>query len=277
MLLMITSHCAMGCEHCMQGAMPLGVDMLMETLTKALDFAAFFDPQKRIPLVLSGGEPTGHPHFGVFCKHISDAGWSFAVCSNGLWLRHGDVREAVLRVSELPGFGGMQVYTNASYYPHYAEVKALYSQHDADGELAKRKIMLDETPIRAMNDLGRAAKSARALADLEKHAYHQPCLVAHLLARQISDPQRFAETMALHGHFCTPLVDMNGFVHMSESRFCTDFGSVKRDAFGRIWERMRTENPCCRCRLGQRFLHERTEKMAQVRNVLGIDSFADVA
>ena len=59
MLNQITNMCHEGCRHCLQFSTPQGQHMTFETFKDAIKFGIFLDIKT---FVISGGEPTEHPH-----------------------------------------------------------------------------------------------------------------------------------------------------------------------------------------------------------------------
>lgn len=270
MLIQITNRCRMGCPHCMEDGRPDGRHMDSAMFDKALAFSLAVSANV---VVVGGAEPTEHLLFLDFCKKVSDAGLLFTICSNGMWLGDAAKERDVESLASLPGYTGMQVYSNPKYYRLFNEIVAAYRRNEA--RWAAAKAILDTSPIINMNDLGRAARCPAALEEMARHRYHQPCLTAHLAARQTGSFRDFCAVMCAQGHFCTPMIDIDGGFHASEAWMCQSFGNVATDSPDAVWERFRASRPCCKCALGRRFLEEQTPKMAAVRKILGFNKEGD--
>ena len=100
------------CPHCMDDATPDGG--LMDFNTTFLNALKFAKTSGGI-LVLSGGEPTEHPHFMDMCKEVSKWGFKFSVCTNGMWMFDQNQAYRFERIAKLSGFCSAQIYTNRIY------------------------------------------------------------------------------------------------------------------------------------------------------------------
>ena len=265
MMLQICNRCAMMCPHCLDDSTPDGGLMTQKTFDKALEFAAAV---KAGHLVVSGGEPTAHPDFLSFCRTISDVGLTFSVCTNGMWLGDEKGEWRMERVAKLKRFLGAQVYTNPKWYRLHDTTVRLYRQQES--RWTSLNVSLDTCEILNMQDLGRARTCKEAIAEIERHSYHNSCLMAHTLAVQTPGFPDLFKIMVSAGRFCTPLIDWEGKFHMSESWLCPSFGSVLTDTPDEIWERISHAKPCGGCRLYERFLSNDTPKMVRARELLGI-------
>ncbi len=259
MLIQVTNKCFMGCEHCMEDSRPEGKEMSPETFRKVLGFAQ--DIGNRI-FTISGGEPTEHSDLYGLLSLIPE-GFAFTICSNGMWLKDEAKRDMFERITELPGYAGTQVYTNKAWYREYDWVV----EHKSEYETFKG-VMVDIDAHIWMQDLGRARNSERAQEEVEKNPYYMSCCNTTLMARQISDPVQFSLMLNGAGHFCKPLVDPEGNIHISESRLCPTAGNVTTETSQEIWEKMRKFKPCLSCKGGKRFLESRDPKMIVVRRII---------
>lgn len=266
MLIQITNRCRMGCQHCLDDSRPDGGMMSRDTLDCAVRFALYCRTRH---VVVSGGEPTEHPDLVEFCRRISDAGLSFSLCSNGMWIGDAEAERRVEEISGLAGYAGMQVYSNPKWYRLHGETVAKFKARQ--DKWRKLQIVLDTTEIRNMLSVGRAGQCAEAMAAAHASKYHNSCLAACITAVQSDSPAQFSELMTMQAHFCTPMVDWRGDVHMSESWLCPSCGNVCRDDGERLWRGMRQFRPCGKCVGCRKYLSEDTPKMAMARRLLGQD------
>lgn len=265
MMLQICNRCEMMCPHCLDDATPDGGLMDRRTFDKALEFAIAV---KAGHLVVSGGEPTAHPDFLSFCRSVSDSGLTFSVCTNGMWLGDEKGEWRMERVAKLKRFLGAQVYTNPRWYRLHETTVERYRRQESRWQ--SLGVKLDTTEVLNMQDLGRARTCKEAIAEMERHRYHNSCLTAHTLAAQTPGFPDFFKIMVSIGHFCTPLIDWAGGFHMSESWLCQSFGNVITNTPDEIWGRISRSRPCGGCRLYNRFLSNDTPKMVRARELLGI-------
>lgn len=252
----------MSCPHCLQDSRPDGGLMDASTLDHAVTFALYCGT---LHVVVSGGEPTEHPDLAGFCRRISDAGLSFSLASNGMWIGDSAAERVVEEVARIDGYAGMQVYSNRKWYRLHGETVAKFKARQ--DKWRKLQIVLDTTEIRNMLSVGRASQCAEAMAAARASKYHNSCLAACVTAAQSDSPAQFSQLMTMQAHFCTPMVDWRGDVHMSESWLCPSCGNVCRDDGERLWQGMRKFRPCGKCIGGRRYLSE--PKMAMARQLLG--------
>lgn len=270
MLIQITNRCQEGCAHCMQNSLPDSPHMDINTFKKSLQFASFLNTQVYI---ITGGEPTEHPQFFEFCKlldnHIrkSKQKACFMVTSNGTW--YPALKDEVERLSKLKSYMGMQVYTNPKWYKD-----ADFIIEHRNGLQRIPKVILDSSDIRSMQDLGRARFNEQAQAEIDSSPYYMSCLNGHLMFIQASPMYRL-KGLVRPGLLCRPLVDFNGDVHLSESWLCPSFGNVNTDMMTTIFSNLQHSKPCCKCKLGRKFLASAEPKIIQAKGIIGIDNEQD--
>ncbi len=294
---MITNRCFENCPHCMENSNPEGKMMDGRTFHKAVLFAKYIGASV---VALSGGEPTTHPDFFKFCKSLNDEyKMPFTVVSNGTWcLNHwgsintdtllnmegkvdglierykyfGDAKIKIERqirrmCSDFKLFIGMQVYTNKLFYKDYDEIHGKKSFFDSFGG----KVILDESPIRSMKDLGRAKTCEIAQKMCDESRYNMSCLNSSLCAKQVNYPNLYGKTLERTAmHFCHPMVDFNGDVHLSESWMCQSSGNVVDDIFVTIWNNMVNFVPCGGCKDYQRFRRSLRPDIIKAKEILNI-------
>lgn len=286
MLIMITNRCFENCPHCMENSNPEGQMMDGRTFHKAVMFAKYIGSSV---VALSGGEPTTHPDFFKFCKALNDDyKMPFTVVSNGTWALphfgsldwegtsenlilqyHLDNEKVVRQIrrmcSDFKNFIGMQVYTNKLFYKDYDKIHEKKPFFDSFGG----KVILDESPIRSMQDLGRAKTCEIAQKMCDESKYHMSCLNSALCSKQVVYPNLYGKTLERAAmHFCHPMVDFDGFVHLSESWLCPHVGNVTRDLFDDIWENMLCYKPCGRCKGYKKFSESKDPKIVMARQIM---------
>ncbi len=265
MLIQITNRCQEGCEHCMQNSLPNGPHMDESTFRRALMFGKFLNARLYI---LTGGEPTEHPQFFEFCRmldrHLSKCKDKcfFSVTSNGMWFP--ELKDKVATLSKLPTFAGMQVYTNPKWYKNADHIIANQK------EIGKIEGVVVDTvdEIRSMQDLGRARFSEKAQKEVAENRYYMSCLNGHLLFKQMNTIHRMKDVLA-ENMMCKPLVDFKGDVHLSESCFCPSFGNVNTDMMTAIFNALQRGTPCCKCKLGQKFLESNEPRILKAKEIIG--------
>ena len=264
MLLQITNRCHMGCPHCLDDATPNGPIMTDETCRNAVSFAK--DSGERL-LIVSGGEPTDHPRFFDMCRIVSQSGLCFSICSNGMFMGDPKKEWQMEKVANLAGFCGGQIYSNPKWYRLHNQTIAKWNAQAPKWEMLH--LHLDTTDIRGMQDLGRAKNCPEAIAEAEASPYHNSCLASCTTLVQSEDSHEFFKLMFMQHRFCTPLIDVAGNVHMSESWLCPSCGNVNTDTRDMLWLKMRSFRPCGGCIGCKRYLTEDTPKMAAARRLLG--------
>lgn len=286
MLIMITNRCFENCPHCMENSNPEGQMMDGRTFHKAVMFAKYIGSSV---VALSGGEPTTHPDFFKFCKALNDDyKMPFTVVSNGTWALphfgsldwegtcenlilqyHLDNEKVVRQIrrmcSDFKNFIGMQVYTNKLFYKDYEKIHSKKSFFDS----FVGKVILDESPIRSMQDLGRAKTCEIAQKMCDESRYNMSCLNSALCSKQVVYPNLYGKTLERTAmQFCHPMVDFDGFVHLSESWLCPHVGNVTRDLFDDIWLNTQLFQPCGRCKGYKKFSESKDPKIVMARQIM---------
>ena len=264
MLLQITNRCRMACPHCLDDANPYAPHMTEETCRRAVAFAK--DSGDRL-LIVSGGEPTEHPQLFDMCRIVSQSGLPFSICSNGMWLGDPKKEWVMEKVCKLDGFCGGQLYSNSKWYRLHNETMRKWEASRAKWE--SMHLLMDNTDIRGMLDLGRARNCPEAIAEAERSPYHNSCLSSCITLAQSADSHDFFNLMHMQHRFCTPLIDVVGNVHMSESWLCPSCGNVNTDIRDVLWLKMHKFRPCGGCLGCKRYLSENTPKMVAARRLLG--------
>ena len=271
MLVMITNKCFENCPHCMECSNPNGKHMDIETFRNAIKFANSIGSNI---ITLSGGEPTTHPDFFMFCKALNNVYKKpFSVVSNGTWCLENSWNDDIPKIerqirrmcSDFKYFVGMQVYSNNLFYKDYDAIKSKEQYFKSLGE----KVNFDEEPIHSMQDLGRARTCDVAKKMCDESKYHMSCLNATLIAKQITNPKDYGKTIEMQAHqFCHPMVDFNGDVHLSESWLCQSVGNVNTDTFSDIWNNIKAYKPCGGCKGCKKFNESEDPRIVMARNII---------
>ena len=264
MLIQITNKCNENCAHCLQCSNPQGQHMSLITFKNALRFSQFLGVSSYI---ITGGEPTEHPEFIQFCDYLNEfirkskRVGAFSITSNGMWFP--ERVDEITRLAKLDNYVGMQVYTNPKWYKN---ANFILGHQNEIGRIPK--VILDTCEIRSMQDLGRAKISKEAQVEVANNPYNMSCLNGHLLFKQIDPVQKLDGFDRQPGVICKPMVDYKGDVHLSESNLCPSFGNVNKDRMIDIFNNLRASKPCCKCKLGQKFLDSQDVKIQIARNLL---------
>ena len=263
---MISNRCDEGCPHCLQDSREDGGLMSLETFCEAIELAAQMDCHM---ILITGGEPTENPQMEAMLQRLDQIGrrakMGFTILTNGTWIEDDEKRRMMWRISRMKTYLGMQVYTNRKWYQDYDFIEDWKTELE---QIPGCKV--DDTSPIFMQDLGRARNNAEAQQEVERNPYRCSCLTVALAARQIRDPFDFIPTLEQQGKFCKPLIDMDGNIHMSESRLCPSVGNVCEDSMSEIYRRMREFRPCMRCKNSRNLFKDDDPRMPQVRAILGI-------
>lgn len=223
MLIKVTSHCAMGCSHCLEDSTPSGEHMSMELFERALKFTERAECQviqAKIPvmMMLSGGECTDHPHIVEMVEMVAKRGWVVTLLTHGLWLDNVELRNKLLRDDAWWRESiFIQVTNDDRYYPR----KPPKFEH-------RKVIYVDRLLV--LSNLGRAASTK-----FDPKGLSQRAAPSSFNFRSITRSTRsFASTimtlrvrgMMGKSGFCTPAVSHDGTVVAGESRFCYPIGTV---------------------------------------------------
>ena len=268
MLVMITNRCFENCPHCMECSNENGPMMDSRIFHKAVMFARFLGCHV---ITLSGGEPTTHPDFFKYCKSLNDEyKMPFTVVSNGTWCDDEKIVRQVRRMcSDFKNFVGMQVYTNKLFYKDYEKIHSKKSFFDSFGG----KVILEESPIRSMQDLGRARVDELSQKMVDESKYYMSCLNSVLVGMQVFYPREYGPTLEKQAlHFCHPMVDFKGDVHLSESWMCQSVGNVTRDQFGEIWGNITNYQPCGKCKGYKKFMASKDPKVVMARKIMKVEN-----
>lgn len=244
MLIQITNRCHMGCKHCMQCSNAKGKHMSEDTFERVLTLVNEAQP---LIVNITGGEPTEHPLWKQFAKELLNVKSVkiMTIITNGAWIEDDKTRIDMAKlIRENKGNVKVQVYSNPKYYKDHEWTVAHEAQYKSIGCITDF-----DSPI-FMQDLGRARKNCKEeVADSD----HVPsCINSHLIALQSSSLHQFCMMSAQAGKFCRPLIDPEGYIHMSESCRCPSVAHVD-DGVAEAFFKMRQSRPCRSCQLYKNF------------------------
>lgn len=224
--------------------------------------------------LITGGEPTMNPDLERMLLWFDDMSQKikrefgmplmFGIATNGTWIEDADKRRMMYRIARLKSYMFTQVYTNKRWYQDYDFIQDWRTELE---QIPHCKLVDDQL---WMQDLGRARKNTECQAEVEKNPYRCSCLNAAMAAHQVYDPMDYGKQIEGHAQICSPCVDFEGNVHMSESWLCPSVGNVTTELAPVIYSRMRQFKPCMRCKNSKR-LFDDDPKLIVARNILGID------
>lgn len=206
MLIRITNSCTMGCSHCMVEATPDGEHMSTQTFIEAIDFSIKYDPYL---ILISGGEPTSHPHFLTFLKHVKvykDYGKiaSVLVASNGKFLEDEVYTKEILKLG-IP----FQITHDPRYYPH--EIKKV--EHD---------LLTYEDTLRLVSPIGRAVTN-----NIPAQRQGPLCFNLRSLCKNHNSFNLAVGHLRSLVKMCTPSINVDGSVVAGEAPSCYKIGDIK--------------------------------------------------
>ena len=199
MLVKITSHCTMGCTHCMEDAGPGGEHMTLETFERVIDF---IDRNEFLFAMLTGGEPTDHPQFVDFV-HLAKRKLKVLVMSNGLFWSDPIRRQQYMDLGI-----DFQIINDPRYYPQRVE------------PIKHPRVLYDDKLIAPITPLGRAK-------DMESGRKAPLCFNLRSAVRSFRDFRNAVMFMRQNAKMCTPSILTDGSIVAGESRFCYKIGTVE--------------------------------------------------
>lgn len=220
MLIRITDHCKMACNHCLVNATPKGQHMPMNLFIQAVALANKLNIKV---LIISGGEPTDHPLYVDFMHYLT---FNFhgvvTVTSHGDFIED---EEACQRYfGQFPAVA-YQITNDNRYYPkelNRARAAIIEKQYPfvifvwkIGGELFPQGRARRHLKITEENALGKASKcfNLRSLV-------HNP---------NIGSLYAAIKELESRGRFCTPSININGSLSMGESNECPETAQVGQE------------------------------------------------
>lgn len=210
MMIKITEKCTMNCRHCMNAAGPDGKHMTMKTFKDVLNFLHTYRLGES-HLILTGGEPTEHPHF------LS----SVTITTNGELMQNQP--ELFLQSLKKAKIAGMelnyQVSADVRYYPRRIQThKRIFREPH---------IFLCDDCVQQIYPQGRAKEN-----QLPWKAQCSKCFNVRSLSHQLPNEitlRNLEWYLASAGKFCTPHISVNGEIKLGESDLCPVCASIYDD------------------------------------------------
>ena len=260
MLVQITNTCGMECPHCLQNSLPEPMHMSMETVDKVIEFI------KKTPattVLISGGEPTMHPQFEAIVKRFIFAKFTnITIVSNGCWITNKDKVKMMKKLLSHKNVS-LQVTSTKEYYKNYKTICANRDKLLNLTPFGEKKVSIHQGKI-YIHQLGRASEGFEAEAN--SHIFTTSCMMMATTMYQLPFNEAILN-MEYRSHFCTPLIDWRGGIHLSESWLCPKVDTI--DTFDRFTEVLKWK-PCGKCRDYQKLLDNNTYTYVKVKEMMGI-------
>jgi hypothetical protein len=203
MLIRITNHCTMGCNHCMIDATPEGKHMDKKTFEDALQFNTKFDPYT---LLITGGEPTDHPQFLEFIKIVKSYDKKILVIfvtSNGLFLFNEKYTEEITRLGI-----GFQITNDPTYYPK--PIKKIFND-----------LFKYEDKLRIISPFGRALTNNIKISPIAPTCFN----IRSICSKSSSFVQSIRFLREIQ-KICTPSINIDGSIVAGEAPSCYKIGTI---------------------------------------------------
>jgi hypothetical protein len=231
MLFQITQKCNEQCTHCFVDANPNGHEMSVDTLINGIEFATM---SKSNAMILTGGDIFLHSQWETMIQTCINRFTGVIVLeSNGWWITNQHFKTKIQKLLDNKKIGALQIYTDSLYYPNYNET----IRHEKTFQSLHKKICFSK------NIIGRAANSSklRYLGRAQKNFPHMEiiglpsCMNIFQRLRQADKLKSSARQNSWHAiiesmekatHFCVPMTDINGDIHLGETQFCLKIDNV---------------------------------------------------
>lgn len=226
MILSITSKCSMGCSHCLGDYTPDGSHITDEMLAKCINFAKRI--QTKIILV-SGGEPTEHPRLIPILLQLQQElpGVVLSLISNGVFAEDMTYANDILELG-IP----IQVTNDDRYYPRKVPI------------IDHPNIMYTDRLI-CLYPQGRA-ENEQAVGIGSPKCFNIRSIACNQMVSSFSQVIRLMEQ---HQKYCQPFIDIDGTLHLGDSRLCPAVGSIS-DETESLFSSIRSYR-CTACVLGR--------------------------
>jgi organic radical activating enzyme len=210
MLIRITSMCQLKCSHCFQEHVSAaGEHMTPEVFGQALDFARRLGVTA---ILLSGGEPTLHPHIAEWIGKVKRAGFVPIVASNGMFAKDPKLTARLLKAAEdAPAL--IQVTNDYRYYSEPLPDSSVW-QHP-------KVVVVDRVTM--LRPCRRVKEKGYPTRNLHPSCFNIRSLNLHKgleFALEVLEKQLM--------RFCVPAVAVDGGVHMGELDTCQRIGWVRQ-------------------------------------------------
>lgn len=255
MLIQITNTCHMLCSHCMQRSDTTPMHMSMDIVDMCVKHAEELNVNA---ILISGGEPTEHPHFKEIVKKFIKFP-SVGIISNGDWAND---------VDKVKTMRWLLSHKNVSL--QITNIKGLYPR---EVNLAKicnlfPKVAIEQEGL-FMHALGRATEHSEHLEAAKRHLFTTSCFSSALVAAQM--PYFYAiRNMESRGKFCHPLIDWKGNIHWSESWLCPSFAHIS-EPLNVIAKKAQAWRPCGKCPDFKKILENNDPKYNLAKRILAIE------
>lgn len=227
MLIKLTNSCSGGCSHCLSNCVPCNEHMTEETLSDVLKFCNKYGLYN---LLITGGEPTEHPHFYEFTKHIIKCFRdvpvlkTITIVTNGYWLtesaENAEKAKELINLSNEFTLVTFQVSTDKRFYPKKLDTtKRIFRE---------RGIILCEDCVEQLYPKGRALTNN---LDCSSRSSSQ-CVNIRLIARQLYLSGKLPSLNSIIRHlesrlrFCNPQISYKGDILLGESSLCPKCSSI---------------------------------------------------
>lgn len=221
MMLKITQRCTMGCTHCLNNAMPNGIDMTDETLLDALYFLKANDLGE-FHLVISGGEPTEHRNFdymmNIILNYIKLTKYFkyIVITTNGENIQN-NPEQYLNYVKEFKEAGCelvFQVSADVRYYPRRIQTHKRIFREEG--------FVLCDNCIQSIYPQGRALENNIPSNRISSH-----CFNVRALSKQGMDTLSKIEMALMTSQkYCTPHISVHGEIKLGESDLCPSCATI---------------------------------------------------
>lgn len=236
MLLRITDHCMMACNHCFINATPKGKHMDFKVVMQSVTLANKLGVKA---LLISGGEPTDHPNYFDIIDYVKfNYSGQVIVISHGLFIDDKEYREKVFGQYKDVMF---QITNDKRYYP-----KQLNRITAGNIERKHKNVSFIWKIGGELYPQGRARKHMGITDDTAK-VKGTRCFNLRSIVNSVMEPS-IAEAISmleLRGRFCTPSININGSIAMGESNQCPETATVT-ESIDLITQRFK-ESQCNDC------------------------------
>jgi len=232
MLLRITDHCKMACNHCFINATPKGKHMEFSTFMNSVKLANKLGAKV---LLLSGGEPTDNPNF---IKFLNFATLNFSgiitVISHGAYIEDKELCDKYF--GDFPKVQ-YQITNDKRYYP-----KRLNRIRAGNVERKYKNVMFCWEIGGEIFPQGRARKHMK-ITEINAKVLGPRCfnLRSFIHHPMIPDISHAIQQLEKAGKFCTPSVNINGSIAMGESNQCQETMNIKDSIFD-LTEKVKNSN-----------------------------------
>ena len=240
MLLKITNTCHAACFHCMENARPKSAHMDFPTLINAVKFIHEIDPNV---LIVSGGEPTNHPHFHEFINYIRTYFKGIIIiASNGLFINEGKgAINAIINPLSNDKSIHWQITNDSRYYPKALDENLLkYAT-----EKYKQVQFINE--LMMVYPQGRATTSLK-ITDKNTSSKGSRCFNLRSIICSGLSLKAAISTLEDKLKFCQPNISYDGNIGMGESSTCPPISNVNNYSLSTIEKSIR-ESQCNECKM----------------------------